>query len=101
MFSARALLASTDDPNYTKGVDVLMRNERKLTERRARGLLEETGIDMATLDERIATRKPATDQLLARNAAQAAEIADPDKPSADSRSCAAVISFGWRGCRFS
>ncbi len=74
VFSARALLASIDDPNYAKAVDALMRNERKLTERRARGLLEEAGIGMAMLDERIAGRKPAIDQLLARNAAQASEF---------------------------
>lgn len=73
-FAARAVLASTDGPGYGRAVDRLMRNERKLTRGRAEGLLEEAGIDMATLGERMRARKPAIDQLLARNAAQAAEF---------------------------
>jgi protein-disulfide isomerase len=73
-FSARALLASTDDPSYGRAVDALMRNERKLTKRRAEGLLEEAGIDIATLGEHMEARGPAIDQLLARNATQAAEF---------------------------
>jgi protein-disulfide isomerase len=73
-FAARALLASTDDPSYGRAVDALMRNERKLTKRRAEGLLEEAGIDIATLGEHMEARGPAIDQLLARNATQAAEF---------------------------
>jgi len=73
-FAARALLASTDDPNYGRAVDALMRNERKLTKRRAEDLLGEAGIDIATLDVHMETRKPDIDQLLARNASQAAEF---------------------------
>jgi protein-disulfide isomerase len=73
-FAARVLLASADDPAYARAVDALMRNERKLTKRRAQGLLEEAGIDMATLDGRMEARRPTIDQVLARNAAQAAEF---------------------------
>ena len=73
-FAARALLASTDDPGYGRAVNALMRNERKLTKRRAEDLLEEAGIDMTTLGERMEARRPAIDQVLVRNAAQAAEF---------------------------
>jgi protein-disulfide isomerase len=73
-FAARALLASTDGPNYGRAVDALMRNERKLTKGRAQDLLEEAGIDMATLGDRMEARRPAIDQQLARNATQAAEF---------------------------
>lgn len=73
-FAARALLASTDSQNYARAVDALMRNERKLSKRRARGLLEDAGIDTATLDYRIESRKPVIDHILARNASQAAEF---------------------------
>jgi protein-disulfide isomerase len=73
-FAARALLASTDDANYASAVDTLMRNERKLTRRRAQGLLEEGGIDMAALEGRMEARKAGIDQLLARNATQATDF---------------------------
>lgn len=73
-FAARALLASTDDPRYANAVDALMRNERRLTRRRAHGLLEDAGIDMATLDARLATRKSEVDRVLGRTAAQASEF---------------------------
>ena len=73
-FTARALLASTDDPNYAHAVDALMRNERKLTRRHAHGLLEDAGIDLTTLDDRMGIRKPGIDQVLARNAAQASDF---------------------------
>src|SRR5690606_15964841 len=43
-FAARALLASADDPAYAVAVDRLMRNERKLTKRRAESILGEAGI---------------------------------------------------------
>jgi protein-disulfide isomerase len=73
-FAARALLASTDNANYASAVDALMRNERKLSKRRAKVLLEGAGIDTTMLDERIEARKPIIDQILARNASQATEF---------------------------
>ena len=73
-FAARALLASTDNLNYAQAVDALMRNERKLSKRRAQGLLEDAGIDTATLAERMDVRKPAIDLVLARNASHAVDF---------------------------
>lgn len=73
-FAARALLASTDNPNYAAAIDALMRNERKLTRRRTGRLLEEAGIGMAALGGRMEARKPGIDQVLARNAAQALDF---------------------------
>jgi protein-disulfide isomerase len=73
-FAARALLASADDPAYPLAVDALMRNERKLTKRRTKSLLEDAGIDLNALTSRMAERQPETDLVLARNAAHAAEF---------------------------
>jgi protein-disulfide isomerase len=70
-FAARALLASADDPAYAAAVDALMRNERKLTKRRAEALLEGVGIDPAALPARMEAREQAVDLVLARNAAHA------------------------------
>lgn len=71
-FTARALLASADDPAYPVAVDRMMRNERKLTERRAERILQEAGVDLAGLADRMAARRSEIDRILARNAAHAA-----------------------------
>lgn len=73
-FAARALLASTDDANYASAVDALMRNQRRLSNRRTEALLEEAGMDNTTLDERIEARKSVIDQILVRNASQATDF---------------------------
>jgi protein-disulfide isomerase len=73
-FTARALLASTDDPAHAKAVGALMRNEHKLSKRRAEALLNEAGIDMATLSDRMEARKASIEGVLARNAAQATDF---------------------------
>jgi protein-disulfide isomerase len=73
-FAARALLASADDPAHGVAVDRLMRNDRKLTKRRAEEILQEAGIDPATLADRMATRRQEIDLILARNAAHAVEF---------------------------
>lgn len=73
-FAARALLASADDPAYPVAVDRLMRNERKLTKRRAERVLQEAGIDLAGLADRMRARQPEIGLILARSAAHAAEF---------------------------
>ncbi|MEP9390395.1 DsbA family protein [Mesorhizobium sp. KR9-304] len=73
-FAARALLASTDDPAYAGTIDALMRNERKLTRLRTERLLDDAGISIAALGERMEACGPGIDQVLARNAAQASDF---------------------------
>ena len=51
-----------------------MRNERKLTKRRAERVLQEAGIDLAGLADRMRARQPEIDLILARSAAHAAEF---------------------------
>lgn len=74
-FAARALLASTDDRlAYVRAVDALMRHERKLTKRRVEKLLGEAGIDVSTIEDRMASRKQAIELVLGRNIEHAVEF---------------------------
>jgi len=74
-FAARALLSYRDEPAvYSAGVAALMGNDRRLSERRVVGLLEEAGADASSLKQRMLSRKPEIDEILARNMGHAEQF---------------------------
>jgi protein-disulfide isomerase len=74
-FAARALLACRDEPSiYSAGVAALMANERRLSERLVTSLLVDSGVNAASLAERMVTQKSEIDAILIRNATHAAQF---------------------------
>lgn len=71
VYAARAMVAASGDRNYSAAVAGLMANNRYLSKGRIERMLADAGIEREGIRERIARNKPAIDDLLNRNIAQA------------------------------